>query len=267
MMTRYKCVSAIVFMLVAVLMVGTAGCAPSVSDNGCAAVKAELDKANAELKRLRIEQDEAKARLSETKAEMDKVKAEVAGVRAASLEELLRQRRSVRDYADAPLTKDEVMKLLWAGQGITSPVDFRTAPSAGALYPLELYLVAGNVDNLAPGVYKYKPVEDALTLVKEGDVRASLAVASLGQGSVADGAVDIVIAAVYERTKIKYGARGERFVHIEVGHAAQNICLQATALNLGLVTVGAFDDASVAKIIGMSPDEAPLYVMPVGRIK
>jgi SagB-type dehydrogenase family enzyme len=146
-------------------------------------------------------------------------------------------------------------------------VGFRTAPSAGALYPLEIYLVAGNVDNLAPGVYKYKPVEDALTLVKEGDVRASLAAASLGQGSVADGAVDIVIAAVYERTTVKYGVRGERFVQIEVGHAAQNICLQATALGLGLVTVGAFDDAAVAKIIGMSPDETPLYVMPVGRIK
>jgi len=266
-MTRYKCVSAIVFMLVAVLMVGTAGCAPSVSDNGCDAVKAELDKANAELKRLRTEQDEAKAKLSETKAEMDKVRAEVAGVRAASLEELLRQRRSVRDYTDASLTQDEVIKLLWAGQGITSDRGFRTAPSAGALYPLELYLVAGNVDNLAPGIYKYKPVENDLTLVKEGDVRAGLATASLGQRSVADGAVDIVIAAAYERTTVKYGIRGERYVHMEAGHVAQNICLQATALNLGLVTVGAFDDASVAKIIGMSPDEAPLYVMPVGRIK
>ena len=253
MMTRYKCVSAIVFMLVAVLMVGTAGCAPSVSDNGCDAVKAELDKANAELAKLR--------------SELDKVRAEVVGVRTASLEELLRQRRSVRDYTDASLTQDEVIKLLWAGQGITSDRGFRTAPSAGALYPLELYLVAGNVDNLAPGIYKYKPVENDLTLVKEGDVRAGLATASLGQRSVADGAVDIVIAAAYERTTVKYGIRGERYVHMEAGHVAQNICLQATALNLGLVTVGAFDDAAVAKIIGMSQDETPLYVMPVGRTK
>jgi SagB-type dehydrogenase family enzyme len=256
-MSRGKYILTVVLLLALVLMVG---CTLTVSDGGCDALKAELDKANAELTKLEAE-------LNETKAEMDKVRAEVAGVRAASLEELLRQRRSVRDYADAPLTKDEVMKLLWAGQGITSPVGFRTAPSAGALYPLEIYLVAGNVDNLAPGVYKYKPVEDALTLVKEGDVRASLAAASLGQGSVADGAVDIVIAAVYERATVKYGVRGERFVQIEVGHAAQNICLQATALGLGLVTVGAFDDAAVAKIIGMSPDETPLYVMPVGRIK
>jgi len=239
MMTRHKCVSAVVFMLVVVFMVGTAGCAPSVSDNECDAVKAELEK----------------------------VRAEVAAARTASLEELLRQRRSVRDYADVPLMKDEVMKLLWAGQGITSPVGFRTAPSAGALYPLELYLVAGNVDNLAPGIYKYKPVENGLTLVKEGDVRAGLATASLGQRSVADGAVDIVIAAVYERTTVKYGVRGERYVHMEAGHVAQNICLQATALNLGLVTIGAFDDAAVAKIVGISPDEAPLYVIPVGRKK
>jgi len=238
-MTRHKCVSAVVFMLVVVFMVGTAGCAPSVSDNECDAVKAELEK----------------------------VRAEVAAARTASLEELLRQRRSVRDYADVPLTKDEVMELLWAGQGITSPVGFRTAPSAGALYPLELYLVAGNVDNLAPGIYKYKPVENGLTLVKEGDVRAGLATASLGQRSVADGAVDIVIAAVYERTTVKYGVRGERYVHMEAGHVAQNICLQATALNLGLVTIGAFDDAAVAKIVGISPDEAPLYVIPVGRKK
>ncbi|MBC8274327.1 MAG: SagB/ThcOx family dehydrogenase [Chloroflexi bacterium] len=212
----------------------------------------ELERANAELVKLR--------------SELDKVDAEVAAVKAASLEELLQQRRSIRQYSDVPLTRDEVMKLLWAGQGVTSDRGFRTAPSAGALYPLEMYLVAGNVDNLAPGIYKYNPAKDELTIVKEGDVRASLAAASLGQGSVADGAIDIVMAAVYERTKIKYGSRGERYVHIEVGHAAQNICLQATALGLGLVTVGAFDDAEVAKIVGMSQDESPLYVMPVGRI-
>ena len=129
-----------------------------------------------------------------------------------------------------------------------------------------VYLVAGDVDDLAPGIYKYNPAKDELALVKEGDVRASLAAASLGQRSVADGAINIVMAAVYERTKVKYGSRGERYVHIEVGHAAQNICLEATALGLGLVTVGAFDDAEVAKTVGMSQDESPLYVIPVGRI-
>ncbi len=251
-MLRSKHIPVMMFMFVVVLLIGTAGCTAPVSNGGCEMLEDELERANAELVKLR--------------SELDKVDAEVAAVKAASLEELLQQRRSIRQYSDVPLTRDEVMKLLWAGQGVTSDRGFRTAPSAGALYPLEMYLVAGNVDNLAPGIYKYNPAKDELTIVKEGDVRASLAAASLGQGSVADGAIDIVMAAVYERTKIKYGSRGERYVHIEVGHAAQNICLQATALGLGLVTVGAFDDAEVAKIVGMSQDESPLYVMPVGRI-
>ena len=236
-MLRGRHFPVVVLSLVFMFMAGMVGCAPSVSDGECDAVKAELDKA----------------------------KAEVAEVKAASLEELLRERRSVRDYADAPLTQDEVLKLLWAGQGITQARGFRTAPSAGALYPLELYLVAGNVENLAPGVYKYQPTQNTLSLVKDGDVRAGLAVAALGQSSVREGAISIVIAAVYERTTRKYGPRGETYVHIEVGHAAQNICLQATALGLGLVTVGAFNDAGVRIIVGMSQDEIPLYVIPVGR--
>jgi SagB-type dehydrogenase family enzyme len=252
-MTKGKPISVLIFMFVAVLLVGMAGCAPTVSDGSCSTLKAELNKTTAELTKLR--------------AELDRVRAEAATVKSASLDELLRQRRSIREYVDAPLTQDEMMKLLWAGQGITRASGGRTAPSAGALYPLELYVAVGNVDNLAPGVYKYEPEENKLTRVKEGDVRKGLALASLAQGCVADGAIDIVIAAVYKRTTVKYGSRGERFVHIEVGHAAQNICLQATALGLGLVTVGAFDDASVARVIGMSQDESPLYVMPVGRIK
>jgi SagB-type dehydrogenase family enzyme len=252
-MSKIQHVFGIMLMLVVVLLFGTIGCMPPVSDSDCGMLQAELDRANAELNKI--------------KAELEGVQAEVAAVRTASLEELLRQRRSIREYSDAPLTQDEVMKLLWAGQGITGGGGFRTAPSAGALYPLEIYLVAGNVDDLAPGIYKYNPVKNELNLVKEGDVRTSLAAASLGQSSVSEGAIDIVIAAVYERTKVKYGSRGERYVHIEVGHAAQNICLQATALGLGLVTIGAFDDAVVARVIGMSRDESPLYVMPVGRIK
>ena len=238
-MSRAKHISVIVPLLVVVLIFGMLGCAAPVSDGGCETLKAELDK----------------------------VRAEVGTVKTASLEELLRQRRSVRAYSDAPLTQDEVLKLLWAGQGITSAGGGRTAPSAGALYPLEIYLVAGNVDNLVPGIYKYNPEKNDLTLVKGGDMRNGLLEASMRQGSVVEGAIDIVIAAVYERTTVKYGDRGERYVHIEVGHAAQNICLEATALGLGLVTVGAFDDAAVAKIIGMSQDETPLYVIPVGRPK
>jgi len=121
------------------------------------------------------------------------------------------------------------------------------------------------VENLAPGVYKYEPADEKLTHVKDGDVRASLSAAALGQSCVRTGAIDIVIAAVYARTTGKYGSRGERYVHIEVGHAAQNICLQAPALGLGLVTIGAFQDNLVKTIVGMAADETPLYIIPVGR--
>ena len=182
-----------------------------------------------------------------------------------SVEETLLKRRSVREYAELPLTLEEVSQLLWAAQGITTEWGGRTAPSAGALYPLEVYMVAGNVKKLAPGVYKYKPERHELVKVKDGDVRIELAKAALGQTWVREGAIDIVIAAVYERTTKKYGDRGVRYVHLEVGHAAQNIYLQAAALNLGMVTVGAFYDDRVKDVLNMAGNEVPLYVIPVGR--
>lgn len=139
---------------------------------------------------------------------------------------MLRQRRSIRDYADAPLTQDEVIKLLWTGQGITRAWSGRAAPSASVLYPLELYVAAGNVENLAPSVYRYDPRQNNLSLVKEGDVWNSLALASLGQSSVADAAIDIVIAAVYKRMTVKHGSRGKRYVHIEVGHVPRTFAFR-----------------------------------------
>jgi len=183
----------------------------------------------------------------------------------ASLEETLLDRRSIREYADEALILEEVSQLLWAAQGITVEWGGRTAPSAGALYPLEVYLVAGRVENLAPGVYKYKPDGHELVKVKDQDIRGKLAEAALDQKCVKDGAIDIVIAAVYERTTAKYGDRGVRYVHMEAGHAAQNIYLQATALDLGMVTVGAFNDERVKEIVDMPENEAPLYVIPVGK--
>lgn len=182
-----------------------------------------------------------------------------------SLEEALFKRRSVREYANLPLALEDISQLLWAAYGITAEWGGRTAPSAGGLYPLEIYLAAGNVENLASGVYKYKPQGHELTKVKDGDVRTELSEAALGQTWVKEGAIDIVIAAVYERTTQKYGDRGVRYVQMEVGHAAQNIYLQATALNLNMVTVGAFDDDRVKGVMGMLEEEAPLYVIPVGR--
>jgi len=184
---------------------------------------------------------------------------------SVSLEETLLHRRSIREYADEPLLLEEISQLLWAAQGVTAEWGGRTAPSAGALYPLEVYVVVGNVERLTPGVYRYDPARHALTRLQNIDVREELAKAGLGQTWIKEGAIDIVITAVYERTTKKYGDRGVRYVHMEAGHAAQNIYLQATALDLGMVTVGAFSDNQVREILGIPDNEVPLYVIPVGR--
>jgi SagB-type dehydrogenase family enzyme len=182
-----------------------------------------------------------------------------------SIEKALRERRSVRGYRNVPLMLSEITQLLWAAQGITHPHGFRIAPSVGALYPLEVYIVIGNVNNLPNGIYKYSPQGHKLVRIEKGDKRLELSAAALGQPWVAEGAAVIVLSAVYERTTRKYGERGIRYVHIEAGHAAQNVYLQAVSLNLGTVAVGAFDDRKVKNIIRMSPQEEPLIIMPVGR--
>lgn len=182
-----------------------------------------------------------------------------------SLEQSLLERRSTRNYSGESLTLAEVSQLLWAAQGITDARGFRTAPSAGALYPLELYIIAGNVEGLPSGIYHYLPEDHEIELLSEGDVRNELAEAALSQSAVRDGAISVVITAIYERTTGKYGERGIRYVHIEVGHAAQNMCLQAAAMGLGLVTIGAFHDQVVAELLLLPADEEPLYIIPVGR--
>ncbi len=182
-----------------------------------------------------------------------------------SLEQSLLERRSIRSYTGEPLTLQELSQLLWAAQGLTDPRGFRAAPSAGGLYPLELYLVAGDGEDLTAGVYRYQPDAHQLVKIMDGDKRAELAEAALGQAWVKEGAVSIVFTAVYERTTGKYGDRGVRYVHMEVGHAAQNLCLQATALGLGAVTVGAFHEDEVSKLLNLPADEQPLYIVPVGR--
>lgn len=182
-----------------------------------------------------------------------------------ALARALRERRSVREFGREALTPAEISQLLWAGQGITGFDDRRTAPSAGALYPLELYLVAGNVERLAAGVYKYAPDSHRLEPVVLGDRRGELAAAALGQECVAHSAAVLAITAVERRTTRKYGARGARYVHIETGHTGQNICLQATALGLGAVTIGAFDDEAVRQVLHLPGDETALYLIPVGR--
>lgn len=184
-----------------------------------------------------------------------------------SLEEALLNRRSIREYSGEPLTLEEVSQLLWAAQGKTAGWGGRTAPSAGGLYPLEVYVVVGNVKNLVIGVYKYRYETHELVKTRNEDVRVPLAEAALSQSPVKDAAIDILISAIYERTTQKYGERGMRYVHMEAGHAAQNIYLQATALDLGTVTIGAFYDDRVKDVMGMPENEAPLYIMPVGRKK
>ncbi len=180
------------------------------------------------------------------------------------LTQALAERRSVRAYRRAALTLAQVAQLLWAAQGVTGRDGGRTAPSAGALCPLELYLVAGEVRELAPGICHYVPGRHELRLVKAGDARRGLYAAALAQECVLEAAAVFVFAAVEQRTARKYGARAERYVQIEIGHAAQNLALQATALGLGTVTVGAFEDAAVARLLDLPRGEAPLYLMPVG---
>ena len=184
---------------------------------------------------------------------------------ARSLESVLQVRRSVREYSRKPLTQDELAQLLWAAQGVTGPEGLRTAPSAGALYPLEVDVVIGDVDGLPSAIYRYKPDRHELVLTREGDRRRELSAAALGQDCVEAGAAIIALTGVYERTTAKYGERGIRYVHMEVGHAAQNVCLQAAALGLGAVVVGAFEDGRVKRVLGLAHDEEPLSLLPVGR--
>ncbi len=182
-----------------------------------------------------------------------------------SLEEALWKRRSIRLYEPSPLSLEEVAQLLWAAYGLTKPPDYKTTPSAGATYPLVVYLVAGEVEGLEPGSYKYLPEEHALLEVKRGDLRQELFEACLRQPWVLKAPASVVMGANFERTTSVYGKRGIRYVWMEFGHASQNVYLQATALGLGTVAVGAFYDEMVKEVVGM--EEEPGYVMPVGRPK
>ena len=186
-------------------------------------------------------------------------------VGSISVEEAIACRRSRRSYSNEPLSLNEISQLCWASQGITDPIrKFRSAPSAGALYPLEQFLVVGNAE-IDAGIYQYIPFDHSLMLIKRGDYREELYKAALRQESVRRGAIDIVITAIYERTTRKYGERGIRYVHMEAGHVAQNIYLQAEALGLGTVSIGAFYDDMVREILSLPKHYTPLYIMPVGK--
>jgi SagB-type dehydrogenase family enzyme len=182
-----------------------------------------------------------------------------------SVERALHTRRSVRNYSSAPLTLNEISQLLWAAQGITSPRGYRTAPSAGALYPLEVYLAVGDSAHLAAGMYKYDCRTHALARTAAQDRRAELSRAALHQGAIAKAPAVLLLCAVYERVTRTYGQRGMQYVFMEIGHAAQNVCLQAVALGLSTVVIGAFRDNEVKMIADLPAEEEPTYFIPVGR--
>jgi SagB-type dehydrogenase family enzyme len=183
-----------------------------------------------------------------------------------SLEEAISRRRSRREFKSFPLTLEQVSQILWAAQGITDPGGLRAAPSAGALYPLDLYLAVGGegVEGLVAGVHHYDPQAHTLERILEGDVREALARAAVEQMFIAQAPVALVITGEYERTSWKYGDRATRYVHMEAGHAAQNVYLQAEALGVGTVTAGAFQDEELSRTLGLPAEHRPLYIMPIG---
>ncbi|MEW6234806.1 MAG: SagB/ThcOx family dehydrogenase [Candidatus Omnitrophota bacterium] len=180
----------------------------------------------------------------------------------ASLEEILWQRQSIRSFTPEVPKWEIVGQLLWAAQGINRPdQNRRTVPSAGATYPLELYVI------LPSGIYHYLPEEHAVVSILSGDQREKFTKESLAPGNVYGSPCIFVIAAVFERTAIKYKEEAVRYVHLEAGHAAQNLLLQATALGLGAVPIGSVVSSEEQKIMGLQPEEKPVYIVAAGYPK
>ncbi len=185
-----------------------------------------------------------------------------------SLEEAIARRRSWRCFSPEPLSQSQLSQILWAAQGITHALDrTRSVPSAGATFPLETFIACGpnSVEGIDEGIYRYNNGNHSLTHRYQGDVRKALARAALNETFIYEAPVDIVISAVYRRAVSRYGERGERYVHLEAGHASQNIYLQATALGLATVAVGTFDDKRVREALRLEKLYAPLYIMPIGK--
>ena len=177
----------------------------------------------------------------------------------ASVEECMEARRSVRGYQEKELSLQQISNILWSAQGITEErYGFRTAPSAGATYPLEVFIAKKD------GLFRYIPSSHGLKQEMSKDIRRDIAKAALGQGFISDAGLVVIVTAVFERTAMRYGDRAVRYVHIEAGHCAQNIHLEAVALGLGSVPVGAFRDGELSKALKLDREE-PLYIIPVGH--
>jgi SagB-type dehydrogenase family enzyme len=184
-----------------------------------------------------------------------------------SVEKAIKERRTIRDFKNRTLPLAHLSQLLWAGQGITDPKEKkRAAPSGGALYPLDIYVIVGEkgVEGIEAGIYHYLPQEHSILLISKGDRRKEIASASLWQEWMAKASVLFIITAEYKRITSKYGERGVRYALIEVGHVGQNLFLQAEALGLGAGIVGAFKDSDVLKVMGSPAKHEPLLIMPVG---
>ena len=176
-----------------------------------------------------------------------------------ALEAAIAERRSVRTFRSDPLTQEQIGQLLWAAQGITDDLQgFRAAPSAGALYPLEIYVI------LPDGLYHYQPDGHRLTRLTTEDLRSAVWEAGLRQGALREAPAIFLFTAVYARTAERYGDRAPRYVHIEVGHAAQNLLLQAVALGLSSVPIGAMEDEQLQSALDLPDEHEPLYLLPVG---
>jgi len=184
------------------------------------------------------------------------------------LAEAIARRRSIRRFASQPVSQSQLSQILWAAQGTSDTLwKYRAIPSAGATYPLEIFVVCGTncIEGIGGGIYHYNADSHSLTRRHKEDMRLELARAALDQEFIYEAPVDIVICAVYERTLSRYGARGERYVHMEAGHAGQNIYLQATSLGLATVAIGAFHDERVREVLRLDKQCKPLYIMPVGK--
>lgn len=175
-----------------------------------------------------------------------------------SLEKIVAARRSWRDFRHRPLTLEQIGQLAWSAQGQDIKSKYRTTPSAGATYPLELFVVTEQ------DVFSYLPSKHALEKFMDKDVRSALASAAWGQEFIEAAPLTLVFAAEFDRTTRRYGQRGIRYVYMEAGHAAQNVHLQAEAIGLGSVAVGAFDDASVSKVLSLPKNFEPVYMVVVG---
>jgi SagB-type dehydrogenase family enzyme len=181
-----------------------------------------------------------------------------------SYEETLSKRRSVRNFDKKPMTLEQISQILWAAQGITNKRGFRTAPSAGALYPLNVYAIVGEANGISPGIYRYHPANHTVTRIKTGDMRSKFHKAGLGQNAIRTAPVTILFCGIVERTTRKYGDKGVQYVLMEAGHVGQNVLLQAVSLGLGAVPIGAFNENEIRQIMEFDNKTSPLYLIPIG---